>query len=211
MVAVQASIVKRQHMPAQPADKDLLIIRRILNGEQAAFAELVDTYKDYVFTVCWRVLKSREDAEEAAQDTFLKVYGSLGSFEQKSRFSTWLYTVAYRTALDRARRKQLPVQSMDGFSKEAPPLQIAGDQEQQPDVQMGAQDLKDHLEKAIQQLPATDASLISLFYLHERSVKEVAEILHLTETNVKTKLHRLRERLKLTLNQYLETEIQDLI
>lgn len=198
-------------MPEQQMDKDLLVIRRILNGDQQAFALLIDTYKDYVFTICWRVLKNREEAEEAAQDTFLKVYKTLGSFEQKSKFSTWLYTVTYRTALDKTRRKHLIIQSVDNHSTDIPAIQIADEREQQPDAQIHAQDLKGHLEKAIQLLPAEDASIITLFYLNERSVKEVADMMNMTQTNVKTKLHRLRERLKIKLNQYLETEIQDLI
>jgi RNA polymerase sigma-70 factor (ECF subfamily) len=198
-------------MSGQQIEKDLQIIQEVLSGNQQAFAELVDRYKNYVFSICLRVLKKREDAEEAAQDTFLKVYKTLGSFEQKSKFSTWLYTVAYRTALDKTRKKQPYTQSINGESTDGPSLQIAVEKTAQPDIQMHNMDLKDHLEKAIQQLPTADASIISLFYLHERSVKEVAEIMNMTETNIKTKLHRLRERLKVKLNQYLEAEIQDLI
>ncbi len=192
-------------------EKDLRLIRRVISGDQQAFASLVDEYKDYVFSICLRVLKKREEAEEAAQDTFLKVYKTLGSFGQKSKFSTWLYTVAYRTALDKTRRKKQRFQSIDEDNPDSPPLQLAGDDAEQPDVQTDSRDLRSHLEKAIALLPPIDAAVITLFYLHEKSVKEVALITGMTETNVKTKLHRLRERLKLKLNQYLEAEIQDLI
>lgn len=202
----KAIILEKQRM-----ENDLHIIRRTIDGDQQAFAELVDGYKNYVFSICLRVLKKREEAEEAAQDTFMKVYGTLGSFEGKSKFSTWLYTVAYRTALDKVRTRKPYTQPVEDTDGDSPPLQIAEEEAARPDRRLDARDLKDHLEKAIQLLPPLDASVMTLFYLHERSVREIAEITDLTETNVKTKLHRLRERLKTKLNHYLEAEIKDLL
>ena len=94
-------------------EEDLKLIKLVLKGSNPAFKRLIDKYQDFVFSITLKVLKSREEAEEAAQDVFLKVYRTLGSYEQKSKFSTWLYTIAYRTALDRTRKKQLDVYSVD--------------------------------------------------------------------------------------------------
>ncbi len=189
-------------------DDDIRLVESCLKGSSSAFQQLVERYQDYVFTITMRVLRSREDAEEAAQDVFLKVYRTLSSFERKSKFSTWLYTVAYRTAVDRARRKQLPLSSIDD---EESFIQIADEGGESPAGELYHQDLSSQLKEAIGRLKPTDAALITLFYLHEKPVKEVADILGLTLTNAKTKLHRLREVLKEELSNQLEAEIQDLL
>ncbi|PHN06680.1 RNA polymerase sigma factor [Flavilitoribacter nigricans] len=176
-------------------------------GNRLAFRRLVEKYQNYVFTIALRILKRREVAEEVAQDVFLKVYTTLDSFEGKSKFSTWLYTIAYRTAIDVARKKQLPTQELadertgnwkDDFHEDG--LQ-----------RVSRQDLQQYLKQAIDQLDPLDASIITLYYLHEKMVKEIAEITGLTETNIKTKLYRLRDRLRETLTQQLGTEIEDML
>ncbi|MCB0584276.1 MAG: sigma-70 family RNA polymerase sigma factor [Phaeodactylibacter sp.] len=189
-------------------DEDIKLVESCLNGSRSAFQQLVERYQDYVFTIAMRVLKSREEAEEAAQDTFIKVYRTLGTFEKKSKFSTWLYTIAYRTAVDKARLKQLPTSSIDD---EESYIQLAGPDSENPAAGLYQKDLNSQLKAAIGRLKPTDAALITLFYLHEKPVKEVAEILGLSLSNAKTKLHRLREVLKTELSNQLETEIEDLL
>lgn len=185
-------------------EEDIKLIKLILKGSKPAFKRLVDKYQDFVFSITLKVLKSREEAEETAQDVFLKVYRTLNTYEQKSKFSTWLYTIAYRTALDRTRKKQLDVYSVDDDDTY---LQIADHSGMQPDEPLIQHDLNTRIQVAISQLKPVDATLITLFYLKENSVKEVAEIMDLSVTNVKTKLHRLRETLKVHLAQHLKEEI----
>lgn len=184
-------------------EEDIRLIGLVLKGSKPAFNRLVVKYQDFVFSIALKVLKDREEAEEAAQDVFLKVYKTLGSFEKKSKFSTWLYTITYRTALDRTRKKSLHTLSTDDDDSY---LQIAGAATGSPDEQLMQQDLSTQLQLAVDQLQPADASLITLFYLQENSVKEVAEITGLTVTNVKTKLHRLREKLKTILAEQLKGE-----
>ncbi len=189
-------------------ESDSILVRRILTGDQEAFRELMEHYQNYVFTIAFNVLKNREEAEEAAQDVFLKVYRNLGSFKQESRFSTWLYTVAFRTAIDVSRRKQLPTDSIEDDDGH---LQLADSGKDNPAEQVQQQDLKDRLATAIRLLPGKDAVIITLFYLQERSVAEIAEITGLTPANIKTKLHRIRERLRIQLSRQLELELNDLM
>ena len=189
-------------------DEDITLVESCLKGSQAAFQQLVERYQDYVFTISMKVLKSREDAEEAAQDTFIKVYRMLGSFERKSKFSTWLYTITYRTALDRARRKKLPISSIDDDESF---IQVADTGSGNPADELYQQDLSSQLNAAISRLKPADAALVSLFYLQEVPVKEAAEILGLSLSNAKTKLHRLREALKEALSNQLHAEILDLL
>jgi len=184
------------------------LIDAVIDGDQTAYRSLIERYRNYIFTITYNVLKNREEAEEAAQDVFIKIYKTLGSFERKSKFSTWAYTIAYRTALDYHKKKKRHTQSIDA---EESYLQIEDKVSLNPDQTMHQQDLKEKLKAAIRQLKPIDASVITLFYLHEKSVQEVAQILELTVSNVKTKLHRLRETLRTQLEQQLKTEIQDLL
>lgn len=184
------------------------LIQRSLAGSQAAFGQLIARYQDFVFSLCLRVLRSREEAEETAQDAFLKVYQNLDTFKRESRFSTWLYTLTYRTALDRARLKKLPV---TGLETEERALQIADEGAPAPDSKLQQADLHRQLEAAIGQLKEVDAAVVSLYYLQEQNVKEIAEVTGLTETNVKTKLFRSRETLRGFLQQRLQHEAREML
>ncbi|MFK7932462.1 MAG: RNA polymerase sigma factor [Saprospiraceae bacterium] len=184
---------------------DRQLIQLTLAGNTAAFRQLVERYQEFVFTVTLRVLKQREEAEEAAQDTFVKVYKTLNSFAGESKFSTWLYTVAYRTALDRIRKKSRPVQSLD---QDGSFLQIADSSKASTVLQQ--QDLKQTLAIVIDRLPAVEANLVTLFYLQEQSIKEISAITGLSISNVKVKLFRVREVLRRELRAYLGEEIADL-
>ncbi len=188
--------------------EDQEAIQRVLKGDHTAFELLVEKYQNYVFTVSYNILKKREVAEEAAQDAFLKAYKTLDTFRGDARFSTWLYTIAFRTAIDLKRKKSKPTLSIND---EEQYLQIADEKRQMPSEQLDRLDLKVHLEKAISQLKGKDAAIITLFYLNERSVKEIANITGLTVTNIKTKLYRLRDHLKLILQKELDNEIKEWI
>lgn len=188
-------------------DDDIILVEATLKGSRPAFQLLVERYQHFVFTVAFKILRSREEAEEAAQDVFVKVYKTLNSYEKKSKFSTWLYTVTYRTAIDIARKKQLLTDSIDDDTIF---LQIET-AAHNPLEEVQQSDLQAQLQLAIKQLRSEDAALITLFYLNEKTVKEISEITGLTETNIKTKLHRTRELLRAHLSEHLKAEIQDFL
>ncbi|MEN0051098.1 MAG: sigma-70 family RNA polymerase sigma factor [Bacteroidota bacterium] len=187
---------------------DHIIIQKVLRGNQQAYEVLVRRYQDYVFTVVLRILKKREVAEEVAQDVFIKAYRTLRSFKGNSKFSTWLYTIAYRSAIDEARKKKYSIDTLDA---EKSALQIADAYDQSPIAKTQQSSLKNVLEEQIQQLKTEDAAVVTLHYFQEKSVKEVAEITGLSLSNVKVKLYRSREFLKKRLQHYLGDELKDLI
>lgn len=187
---------------------DLVLINHVLGGNNAAFRTLVERYQDYVFTITHRILRKREEAEEAAQDAFLKAYKMLNTFERKSKFSTWLYTIAYRTAIDALRRQKPEAQSLSDTESF---LQLADKTQESPAEQLQSGDVQEVLQQAIQRLKPEDGTLVTLYYLHEKTVKEIAKITGLTESNVKVKLHRLREALKQQLSHLLKEEVKDLL
>ena len=188
-------------------EKDNLLIKETLQGNKAAFGSLVTQYQDYVFSVTMKVLKNREEAEEAAQDSFVKAYRALASFEQRSKFGTWLYQIAWRTAIDRYRSRPKVSLSLDDDNSY---LQVA-DHEASPEQQLQHRNTRSLIEQALGQMKAEDATLLTLYYLNEQSVKEIAEITGLTESNVKVKLFRLRDTLKNVLAKNLKGEVKSLI
>ncbi|MEM8525649.1 MAG: sigma-70 family RNA polymerase sigma factor [Bacteroidota bacterium] len=187
---------------------DQIIIQEVLRDNPQAYETLVRRYQDYVFTVVLRILKKREVAEEVAQDVFVKAYRTLRSFKGNSKFSTWLYTIAYRSAIDEVRKKKYPIDAIDAENNA---LQIADTYDQNPIAKTQQGNLKTVLQEQIQQLKTEDAAVVTLHYLQEKSVKEVAEITGLSLSNVKIKLYRSREILKKKLQHYLGDELQDLI
>lgn len=188
------------------AEEEAYLIKQTIAGNHQAFQKLVIRYQNYAFTTAYYVLKNREDAEEAAQDAFLKAYKRLAHFEGQSKFSTWLYTIVYRTAIDKKRLKKSHYQSIDDSANN---LQITDGRRSTANYEADKSDLKSHLERVIQQLKPIDSTIIGLYYLGEQSVKEIADITGLSQTNIKTKLFRIRETLKEKLEKKFNQEIYD--
>ena len=183
------------------------IISRVLRGEQNAYAELVNRYQNYVFTLTLRLIKSREDAEEVAQDVFVKAYRSLADFKGESKFSTWLYTITNTTSITFLRKKKLEVHSLDNENV----FEVADSKdsglrantiEQKSRVSM--------VTKAIALLSPADAEIITLFYKVEQSLDEIGKILGLETNTVKVRLHRARTRLKEKMENYFSEEVKDI-
>ncbi|WP_317045627.1 MULTISPECIES: RNA polymerase sigma factor [Arenibacter] len=182
---------------------DQQIIDRILSGDSNSFALLVDRYKDLVFLLALRMLKNREEAEEVAQDTFVKIFQSINKFRGDSKFSTWIYRIGYNTCLDRLRknRKEQPLMQIDEFTvHQIKNLDTALDN-------MEVQEQKKVIHECLEVLPSEDSFLLTLFYFDERSVSEISKIVGLTEANVKVKLFRGRKKLATILKKNLEPEI----
>jgi RNA polymerase sigma-70 factor (ECF subfamily) len=192
-------------MHAKTPDNDL--IQLVLQGQSAAYAELVDRYKAFVFTIVLRYISSREDAEEVSQDIFVKAFRSLADFKGASKFSTWLYTITTTSCLTFLRKKKLDVQSLDNEKVFAAADNIDGGMsanqvEQKSRVAM--------VNEAIKMLSPDDAQIITLFYKGEQSLEEIAKILGKEQNAVKVQLHRARTRLKERLQTHFAAEIKDL-
>lgn len=187
---------------------DIELIQRTLKGDQRAYALLVKTYQRYVFTLALRFTKSREDAEEVAQDSFIKVYKALSSFKQESKFSTWLYTVVYTTAMTSLRKRNtntVALDDEDNFIQVENSTSVA-------DVNSAENRSRSfYLNQAISQLSADDAAVLTLFYHAEQSLEEIALIMGIETNGVKIKLFRARRRLKETLERNLKHEVKELI
>ncbi|HEX6191254.1 MAG TPA: sigma-70 family RNA polymerase sigma factor [Chitinophagaceae bacterium] len=183
------------------------IISKVLNGDTQAYAVLVNRYQNYVFTLAMRMVKTREDAEEVAQDIFVKAYRALADFRGASKFSTWLYTIVNTTCITFLRKKRLEVHSLDNENVfEAADNQDSGLRanqiEQKSKVAM--------VNQAIALLGNDDAEVITLFYKAEQSLEEIAQILGVEPNTAKVRLHRARTRLKEKMEKHFSEELKDL-
>lgn len=177
-------------------DDELHIIQRILKGETALYEYFLNTYGQQVFTLVVRVVSNQEDAEELTQDIFLKAFRHLSSFKGNSSFSTWIYSIAYNTAVSCARKKKFDTFVMDDAL-------LAGISDTQVDEALNDEREEQiaRLNRAIGQLNAEEWALINLFYYEGKALNEVALILGLTESNTKVKLHRIRKKIYVLMKQ----------
>ena len=187
---------------------DIELIEQVLAGNQAAYADLVRRHQRFVFTLAMRYAKSREDAEEIAQDCFVKTYRSLASFQGQSKFTTWLYSIVYTTAMTFIRKRRIDTDSIDD---EGTLIQVES-QASVYDVNNAENKSRSfYLNQAIGQLLPDDAAIITLFYKGEQSLEEIAQALGMEANTVKVKLFRARQRLKEKLERNLRHEAKELI
>ena len=182
---------------------DIYHVQRVLAGNTAAFAILVDRHKDLAFNIALKIVRHREDAEEIAQDAFVKAYQSLRSFKGDSKFSTWLYRIVYNAAISHTRKRQQEFVAIDervmGNTTED---EIIEDLDRVDDNQRSKL-----VNAAIDRLPPADSALVTLFYMEENSVEDISQITGLSVANVKVKLHRIRKKLYDDLQQTILQQV----
>jgi RNA polymerase sigma-70 factor (ECF subfamily) len=183
---------------------DLLVIQDILQGQQSAYAILVNKYQSYVFTLVLRYVADRGLAEELAQDVFVKAYRCLADFKGSSKFSTWLYTIVHTTCLSQLRKKKDETMWLEESGLRDVTAQMHGDR---VETVIEGRSQKLLISRALTHLPPDDAQIITLFYGAEQSLEEIARILGITCNNAKVKLHRARQRLREVLQTKFTAEL----
>jgi len=173
------------------------LVERCRQGDQGAFQELVDRYKDLVFALIARTVQDRSRAEDLAQDVFLRVHRGLPYFRGEARLSTWIYRIVANVCLqDQSRAPKASISLDDGRGAARTPSA--------PDRQYGDLELRDRLEKGIARLPANYRLLVAAHYLDGVQYEELAEALQLPLGTVKTQLYRAKQQLR----RLLETELK---
>ena len=150
-----------------------------------------DKYSHQVYSLILKVVRNREDAEELAQDVFVKVFRNLSSFKGDSSFSTWMYRIAYNTAISATRKKKNEFLAIEESI-------INNVSEEEVADALGRNDTTGQMEMldaALAKLPPDERAIILLFYMKEKTIEEVADITGLTPSNTKVKLHRIRKKL----------------
>ncbi|WLR51006.1 RNA polymerase sigma factor SigW [Bacillus tianshenii] len=173
-------------------------IKQVKKGDQDAFAEIVELYKDKVYQLCYRMLGNAHEAEDVAQEAFIRAYVNIQSYDLNRKFSTWLFRIATNLSIDRIRKKK-PDYFLDQEIAGAEGLtlysQIA-DKGPLPEEDVESLELQEWIQNEISALPPKYRSAIVLKYIEELSLKEISEVLDLPVNTVKTRIHRGREALR---------------
>lgn len=173
-------------------------IKQVKKGDQNAFSEIVDLFKDKVFQLCYRMVGNRHDAEDIAQEAFIRAYININSYDLNRKFSSWLYRIATNLSIDRLRKKKpdffldAEIEGTEGLTMYSQIPSV----DPQPEEMVESLEFQEWIQQGIDELPVMYRSVIVLKYIEELSLKEIGEILDLPIGTVKTRIHRGREALR---------------
>jgi len=174
-------------------DKENILryIDQVLQGNINAYTYIIDRHKDKAFNLAFRICCNREDAEEIAQDSFLKAYRALGSFKRKSSFSTWLYRIVYNTAVSFVRVNKKEILSLEDFPADAIDFLGTGISEEEADIEYR----RSLINFALQKISEEERGLITLYYYNELDTEELSAVTGISRSNIKVKLFRARQKM----------------
>lgn len=173
-------------------------IKQVIKGDQDAFADIVEIYRNSIFQLGYRMLGNRHEAEDIAQEAFIRAYVNIKSFNQELKFSTWLFRIATNLCIDRMRKKKpdyyldAEVSGTDGLTMYS---QLASNSPL-PEKELESLELQETVQQEILKLPEKYRTVIVLKYIEELSLNEISEILDMPLGTVKTRIHRGREALR---------------
>lgn len=173
------------------------LIDRILAGEEALYATLVNKYKSYAFTIALKIVGNRSEAEEVAQDGFIKAFNYLAKFNRDAKFSTWLYRIVFNTAISYKRKNRVQFDSIENSVVEYA---------DRADQDLLKDDKRVFLSQAMEKLSDADRTAVQLFYIKEFSLEETAEMMGQNINTLKVRVHRARQRLADELKKILKEE-----
>ena len=174
---------------------ELTWVLQAQQGNQDAFTYLVETYQKPVYNLCYRMLGEPESAEDAAQETFLRVYQHLHRYDRKRPFATWMLSIAAHYCIDRLRKRKFAIFSIDQEDDEGPAFELPDPAAPDPEAESVKREARDRLHGLLGSLDGTDRAAVIMRYWHDLSEAEIAEALHLTVSAVKSRLHRARREL----------------
>ena len=173
------------------AKTDAYYIAEVLGGNPEAFSPIVEKYRQLAFSLSMKITRNREDAEEAAQDAFVKAYRSLESFKGGAAFKTWFFRIVYTTAISKVRSANKNMVSLNEYKLSDSDLLDT----ENAIGQMDAEERSLQLHKAMEMLAPDESAILNLYYFDDLPVEEIATIMDLTASNVKVKLFRTRKKL----------------
>jgi RNA polymerase sigma factor (sigma-70 family) len=170
---------------------DIFFIEQVLNGRVNAFSHLIDRHKDKAFNLALRISGNREEAEEIAQDAFLKAYRALDRFRMKSSFETWLYRIVYNTAISLVRARKKGILSIEDFPADAIDFMTYNTREEDAENEYR----NSLVNFALQKINEEERAIISLYYYDELDTGEISEITGISKSNIKVRLFRARQKM----------------
>ena len=203
--------------PPAAADDDSLLVRALRDRDEGAFASLLDRYYSPMLRLAWTYVRSRDEAEEVVQDTWLAVLSGIDRFERRSSLRTWIFRILVNRARSRAKReaRSVPLSSLqrddvppgdgsiDAVLALVAPGGTAGSHPAPPDEALLATELRERIDAAIDVLPARQQEVITLRDVHGWSAGEVCSLLSISDANQRILLHRARLKVREALRGYL--------
>jgi RNA polymerase sigma-70 factor, ECF subfamily len=190
-------------------DPDAALMTRVTQGDQRAFEQLVEKYKQPVFNMIYRTLPDAAEAEDLAQNVFIQVYKSAHRYRVEAKFSTWLFTIARNLCLNELRRRSRhPADSLEASAtaeEDGPARQFEDLRNVAPPDRLVQDELVSKVSEALRELPENQRTAVLLYQEQEKSYEEIAEILDCSLSATKSLIHRARETLKQRLKPYLKT------
>lgn len=166
-------------------------VQQVLSGNTSAFAYFVEAYQDMAITIAYRICGNMQDAEDVVQESYVKAFRNLRSFRSDSKFSTWLYRIVYNTAISLTK-----TQMWTGSREAVMADDLSNLADNTFELNMDEKERREIVTEVMKKIPAGDALLLTLYYLEDNPVKEIAKITGLNEPNVKVKLFRARKLFK---------------
>jgi RNA polymerase sigma-70 factor (ECF subfamily) len=182
---------------------DEYYVREILKGDSGSFSQLVEKYQHLAYTLSLKILNQREDAEDAAQEAFIKAYHSLRFFKGNSSFRTWFFRIVYNTAIIKLRsfkKAELKIEDTRITEEE-----ISGTESVLS--QFNTEDRQKYLKSGLEKLDPEERALLTMYYYEDLTMDEISKITGLTVSNVKVKIHRSRKKLLKELTLILKDEV----
>jgi len=183
---------------------DIYYIDKVKGGQTQYYSYIVERYQDIVFSIALKVLRNREDAEEMAQESFIKAYKSLHTFKGDAKFSTWLYRITYNSCISEVRKRKIHFTSTED-------IQIKDEAEEMNLEGIPEENRARVIKEAMSKLPEEDYTLILLYYFEEQSIEEISKVTKLSESNTKVKLFRARKKLYTILSEIMKDELYTIL
>lgn len=168
-------------------DEDIRYVRQVLAGEKRGYIHIINKYKNPLYATILRMTKNPQFAEDLLQEAFIKVYEQLGKYDQKGSFKSWLYRVAINHCLDQLRKKSFQTEEIDDTKLR---------NHETPEVVLLQNEKSREIEKMVSILPEDERMILMLRYANELSYDEISEVLSVTITDVRNKLHRAKKKLR---------------
>lgn len=169
----------------KPRSEITPLIQKALTGDEDACQKILNLYKGRIFSYVYRMVHNYHDAEDITFDTFIKCFNALASFDMSKRFTTWLFTIAHNLTMDHFRKHKIEFEYFDEFHPSGDDL--VGEFEKKRKIEQ--------IDRALAKLPPIDRELVILFHKEEHTYQEISEIMNISITTIKTRLHRARKKL----------------
>lgn len=173
-------------------------LTQAIKGDPQAFTQLVESYQKPVYNLCYRMLGNAEDAEDAAQETFLRAYRSMRRYDSSRPFSTWLLSIAAHYCIDQIRRRRMAIVSLEDL-----PVPDVPDPTPGLESKVSLKEEQRRLRLVLDKLDPTDRAAVVMYYWYDFSYEEICQSLSLTLSAVKSRMHRARKAMAL---QYQEQQ-----